>query len=94
MLERTTAQPGEVSEKHYIEIDCPPGPDRPGHYLPQVLEGTELKEDDFINTSRSFGNWIFKLKAGKDELYDQEREKIKAALEGLYNGGYVRYCSW
>lgn len=77
-----------------IELDCPPGAPRPDGLLPGVLENTGLTVEDFENTSRFFGNWIYKLKDGKEEAYAIAKPTIKERVKALYYSGAIRYGSW
>lgn len=80
---------------HYtIELDCPPGQLRPDALLPGILEGTGLSVDDFKNTSRSFGNWEYRIYKDKDADYLAAQKKIKIRIENLYHQGRIRYGSW
>ena len=75
-----------------IELDCPPGP-RPDVLIPGIIEGTGLKEEDFRNTSRSFGNWEFELNPEKNALYEQHHDTIVSRIKALYPSR-IRYASW
>lgn len=86
----------QTDETRSIEIDCPPGSPRPGDLFPGVLEKTGLTEDDFVNTSRLMGEWIWALKKDneKAELFDKAKPMFKDVITKLYNSGKIRYGSW
>jgi len=79
---------------HTIEIDCPPGPSRPGDLLPGVIEGTGLIIKPQETVSRVFGNWTWKIPEDQEEVYKKVRDTIKERITSLYNKGLIRYGSW
>ncbi len=85
-------QPGFPDCKHTIELDCAPGAPRPDTLLPGVIDGI-LSIEDFHNTSRSFGNWVFQLNPIKNEIYNANKETIASRVKSLYPGS-IRYGSW
>lgn len=86
--------PREYSSEYTIELDCDPFSPRPNTLLPGVLNGTELTADDFVNTSRLFGNWTFNIIKEKEEIFQKYRQHFKNQVTKLYNSGAIRYGSW
>ena len=77
-----------------IEIECPPGSIRPGDLFPDVLRDTGLTPDDFINTERFFGHWIWVVRRDKQALFDKHNSVFKERITVLYNQGAIRAGSW
>ena len=79
-----------------IELDCAPMTPRPDTYIGRVLKDTPLTVSDFYLHIGpvSFGNWEYKLHAGKEETYLQHKETYGQRITELYNNGNIRYGSW
>jgi hypothetical protein len=77
-----------------IELDCEPGPLRPGDLLPGVLHDTPLHPEDFFNTSRVFGNWRFVVRKQKEAEFESVRPTIEKHITLLHSNGVIRYGSW
>lgn len=84
----------EAGKLFTIELDCPPGAPRPDVYLPEVLAGTGLTVADFEEPSKVFGNWKYRLKTEKNDVYKGIQETIKFRIKELYSRGCIRYGSW
>ncbi|QKF94220.1 hypothetical protein QKU48_gp0762 [Fadolivirus algeromassiliense] len=83
-----------MADIHRIELDCPPGSTRPDTCLSIVLSGLELTEDDFVITSKFFGEWTFELKQEKNETYLKLKKEISERIKKLHDQGFIRYGSW
>jgi len=51
-----------------LEIDCEPGPLRPGDYLPEVLEGLGVEKDPEDTVYRFLGNWCWEFQTSHETL--------------------------
>ena len=88
----------QISETHYIIIDCKPGSIRPNNVLEMVLHD-DLKDDvltidDFLLESKTFGEFKYKISKEKEQIFEDNLPKIVDALKGLYNCGIIRYTEW
>lgn len=77
-----------------IELDCAPGYPRPGHLLPDVLEGTGVTLDADEPQSMFFGEWTWVIPADQEAAYKLAQPVIKERIIALYNDGFIRYGSW
>jgi len=91
----------QISETHYIIIDCKPGSIRPNNVLEMVLHddlnnetNNALTVDDFLLESKAFGEFKYKISKEKEQLFEDNLPKIVDALKGLYNCGIIRYAEW
>lgn len=75
-----------------IEIDCAPGPTRPGDLLPGVLRdtGIALGEPD----SKLFGHWTWTIPSNLEARYAEVQAVVKERLLELHRQGRIRYGSW
>jgi hypothetical protein len=92
----------QISDTHYIIIDCKPGSIRPNNVLEMVLhddlknetKDTVLTIDDFLLESKTFGEFKYNILKEKEQLFEENLPKIVDALKGLYNCGIIRYTEW
>ena len=96
----------QISETHYIIIDCKPGLIRPNNVLEMVLhddtkndlknetKDTVLTIDDFLLESKTFGEFKYNILKEKKQVFEDNLPKIVNALKGLYNCGIIRYAEW
>ena len=75
-----------------IQIDCAPGPIRPGDLIGKVIENTglELKEAN----STFFGNWTWDYNDVDDATWEKAKPIVGARIKGLYEQGVIRFGSW
>lgn len=84
-----------ISTMYEIAIDCNPGTVRPDKILEQLIaeiSDTELTVDDFIITSKMFGEWVFELYSDKDEIYKRNQDKISKILSDYHVSKKIRYA--
>ena len=81
-------------ERYTIELDCWPGPTRPGDLLPGVLKGTGVEIDPNETTSRVFGNWEWEVPVDQVEAFKAARETIASRIKELHEYDSIRYGSW
>jgi len=91
----------QISETHYIIIDCKPGLIRPNNVLEMVLHddlnnetNNALTVDDFLLESKAFGEFKYNISKEKEQIFEDNLPKIVDALKGLYNCGIIRYAEW
>jgi hypothetical protein len=91
----------QISETHYIIIDCKPGSIRPNNVLEMVLHDdikndikNVLTVDDFLLESKTFGEFKYNISKEKEQVFEDNLPKIVDALKGLYNCGIIRYAEW
>jgi len=100
----------QISETHYIIIDCKPGLIRPNNVLEMVLHDdtkndlkNDLKNDtknavltidDFLLKAKTFGEFKYNISKEKEQIFEDNLPKIVDALKGLYNCGIIRYAEW
>jgi hypothetical protein len=85
----------ELSETHYLSIDCAPGSIRPNKILEIILQqltNNELTINDFVKVSTFFGEWKFMLVKSKEEEYEKQMKRISEILQSLYESNYIRYA--
>lgn len=75
-----------------IELDCPPGPLRPGDLIEEVLEGTGLEVPE--TRSRFMGNWIWEFRMERARWQDEIQPVIAPRIRALYGRGLIRWGSW
>ena len=76
-----------------IELDCAPGPLRPGDLIGGVIKSTGLPNKK--TESRWFGCWVWDYSAETtDEQWLELRPKLIERITALYEAGYIRYGSW
>jgi len=74
-----------------IDLDCAPGPMRPGDLIGQVIEGTGLPTQEPVGMA--FGNWVWEYDR-TDEEWTEIQKTIKPRIEKLFHSGLIRYGSW
>jgi hypothetical protein len=98
----------EISETHYLVIDCMPGMLRPDNILKTVVVDNDpdfeeddalmyddsISFDDFTLVSSSFGEWKFAVFKDKELLFELNQPKIVDHLTNLYKCGQIRYVEW
>ena len=84
--------PEEKQKLQYIEIDCPPGPPRPGDLIESVIKDTGLPSRETV--SRFYGNWTWDYKDIPLEVWEKARPILKKRLTKLYKQNIARYVSW
>jgi hypothetical protein len=85
----------ELSETHYLSIDCAPGSIRPNKILEIILQqltNNKLTSNDFVKVSTFFGEWKFMLVQSKEEEYEKQMKRISEILQSLYESNYIRYA--
>lgn len=75
-----------------IEIDCAPGPVRPGDLYVHVIAGLGLAEREPVSTF--FGNWTWDYSDVPANEWAAVRPLLKSRITDLYNRGRIRYGSW
>jgi hypothetical protein len=75
-----------------IELDCPPGPPRPGDLIEDVIAGTGLPSRDPAN--RFFGNWTWDYTDVPEEVFLLAKPVLKERIENLFHRGVIRWGSW
>lgn len=87
----------ELSETHYIVLDCAPGPIRPNKIL-EILLGqlidANITINDFIKVSSFCGEWKFNLIKSKEKEFEKNINQIVRILETLYHSKYIRYAEY
>jgi hypothetical protein len=87
----------ELSETHYLTIDCKPGVIRPNKIL-EILLGQlvdcSISMHDFKKVSSFCGEWKFMLVKSKEEEFEKSLKQIIRILETLYHSGYIRYAEY
>jgi hypothetical protein len=85
----------ELSETHYLSIDCAPGSLRPNKILDIILQqltNSSLLSEHFIKITSFFGEWKYMLVKEKEEEYKKHMKRVMEILESLYHSGYIRYA--
>ena len=90
-----------------IEIDCPPGATRPGHYFANIFQSLTTSDNEKISEyanqnknkspiSTKFGNWEWILEFTEDQIEIKTiiKNHFIKELTSLYNVGAIRYASW
>jgi hypothetical protein len=75
-----------------IEIDCPPGPRRPGDFIDWVIAGTGLEWK--APKSMFFGNWKWDYNDVPEEEYNKIRPLLRLRIISLHHRRLIRYGSW
>jgi hypothetical protein len=100
----------EVSNTHYIVIDCAPNKLRPNDILKMIIMESQeendiveedalmyddgLSEDDFHIISFKFGECKFGVYKDKEQAFEENLSKIISHLTSLYNSNIIRYAEW
>jgi hypothetical protein len=82
----------EHRDPQTIELDCAPGPIRPGDLIEGVIKGTglPLRKD----VSRFFGEWTWDYSDIPEEKWRKVQPILEERIAALYKAGYIRYGSW
>lgn len=81
-----------MKEQQTIELDCPPGPLRPGDLIGRVIRDTGLpKRKDVF---RFFGNWVWDYNDIPEDRWKKIQPILKERIQKLYHEGFIRYGSW
>ena len=83
-----------INNDYYIIIDCLPLQRILNNILEDILSYTKLNINDFKITSKSFGEWTFKLYIDKNNEYLEELDNIIGKLTDNYNNGNIRYAEY
>lgn len=75
-----------------IELDCPPGPVRPGDLIEGVITGTILPLKPEV--SRFFGNWTWDYSEIPERQWEEIQPILAERINALYDKGVIRYGSW
>ena len=81
-----------MTDPQTIELDCPPGPIRPGDLIDAVIEGTGLPKR--AECSSFFGNWVWDYSDIDPEVWAKAQLTTEARITDLYRTGIIRYGSW
>ena len=94
----------QVSDTHYLVIDCAPNKMRPNDILKMIImDGQEendiveedgLSEDDFHIMSVKFGEWKFGVYKDKEQVFEENLSILISHLTSLYNSNIIRYAEW
>jgi hypothetical protein len=79
-----------------VNIDCPPGPPRPGELIIGLAPILGISESDIPPPSSVlFGEWTYKFVGIMDQAdFDVKQNEIKDYLFDLYDQGLARYVSF
>jgi hypothetical protein len=75
-----------------IELDCAPGPTRPGDLIESIIKDTGLELRD--PASMLFGNWIWDYNDVDPEVWKSIQPALEERIRNLYSSGAIRYGSW
>ncbi len=82
---------GDGKETNWrIEMDCEPGPTRPGDLLPEVLEGLEVEKDPYDTLFRFMGNWCWEFQTSP-ETYTRVKPTIYERIKALHKDNQIRW---
>lgn len=100
----------QVSETHYLVIDCAPNKLRPNDILKIIITDSQeendiveedtlvyddnLSENDFVVSSVKFGEWKFGVYKDKEEIFEENLSKLISHLTSLYASNIIRYAEW
>lgn len=73
-----------------IEMDCEPGPTRPGDLLPEVLEGLGVEKDPADTLYRFMGNWVWEFQTSP-ETYIRVKPTIFERIKALHTKNRIRW---
>lgn len=86
-----------VTEMQTIDLDCPPGPVRPGDLIRGVIDGLDIEKhasEPLDDVTPFFGNACYSFDVPKDDWVSRVQPVIKPRIEALYHAGTIRYGSW
>ena len=81
-------------ENYTISIDCRPNTARPDTYLKIICENIGMNESDFVLTSKTFGEWTWKVNPEGNEKYSSGYDTIERLVTQWHREGKIRYASW
>ena len=100
----------QVSDTHYLVIDCAPNKMRPNDILKMIIMDVQeendiieedalmyddnLSENDFIVSSVKFGECKFGVYKDKEQVFEENLSKLISHLTSLYNSNIIRYAEW
>ena len=100
----------QVSNTHYLVIDCAPNKLRPNDILKMIIIDSQeendiveedalmyddnLSENDFVVSSVKFGEWKFGVYKDKEEVFEENLSKLISHLTSLYASNIIRYAEW
>lgn len=106
----TKKETRQVSNTHYLVIDCAPNKMRPNDILKMIIMDIQdkndiveedalvyddgLSEDDFHIMSVKFGEWKFGVYKDKEQVFEENLSILISHLTSLYNSNIIRYAEW
>ena len=100
----------QVSDTHYLVIDCAPNKMRPNDILKMIIMDSQeendiveedalmyddgLSENDFHIMSCRFGEWKFGVYKDKEQVFEENLSMLITHLTSLYNSNIIRYAEW
>jgi hypothetical protein len=100
----------EVSNTHYLVIDCAPKKMRPNDILKMIIMDSQeendiveedalmyddnLSENDFTILSVKFGEYKFGVYKDKEQVFEENLPILISHLTSLYNSNIIRYAEW
>lgn len=100
----------QVSDTHYLVIDCAPNKMRPNDILKMIImdsqEENDIEEEDalmyddglsmtdFIVSSLKFGECKFGVYKDKEQVFEENLSNLITHLTSLYNSNIIRYAEW
>jgi hypothetical protein len=73
-----------------IELDCEPGPTRPGDLLPEVIEGLGVEKDPDDTLYRFMGNWVWEFQTSP-EVYRRAKPIVHKRMLALHTKNRIRW---
>ena len=100
----------QVSDTHYLVIDCAPNKMRPNDILKMIIMDNQeendieeedalmyddgLSENDFYIMSVKFGEYKFGVYKDKEQVFEENLPILISHLTSLYNSKIIRYAEW
>ena len=100
----------QVSDTHYLVIDCAPNKMRPNDILKMIIMDSQEENDiveedalmyddglsmnDFIVSSLKFGECKFGVYKDKEQVFEENLSNLITHLTSLYNSNIIRYAEW
>ena len=100
----------QVSDTHYLVIDCAPNKMRPNDILKMIIMDNQeendiveedalmyddnLSENDFHIMSVKFGEYKFGVYKDKEQVFEENLSTLISHLTSLYNSNIIRYAEW
>lgn len=76
-----------------IDLDCPPGPCRPGDLIRGVIQDTGVQPVTF-DVTPFFGAATYEFEVDRETWVTTVQPIIRPRIEALYHNGTIRYGSW